>query len=140
MGTPDYIAPEQADDSHRVDIRADIYSLGCTLYHLLTGRAPFSGPNYKTPFHKLMGHARDTVPPVKALRASVPDELSADRRADDGEGPGRPVCHAGGGGRRPWRRLPLPVILFGLLAGRFTAPRSNLRDRHQELHRISPQC
>jgi serine/threonine protein kinase len=76
MGTPDYIAPEQADDSHRVDIRADIYSLGCTLYHLLTGRAPFSGPNYKTPLNKVVGHARDKVPTVKTLRASVPDELS----------------------------------------------------------------
>ena len=76
MGTPDYIAPEQADDSHRVNIRADIYSLGCTFYHLLTGRAPFSGPNYKTPLNKVVGHARDTVPTAKTLRASVPDELS----------------------------------------------------------------
>src|SRR5262249_33340942 len=46
MGTADYISPEQATNAHRVDIRSDLYSLGCTFYFLLTGQAPFPGGTF----------------------------------------------------------------------------------------------
>ena len=61
MGTADYMAPEQTSDSRTVDIRADIYSLGATLYKLLSGRAPFSGPEYQGTFEKMLAH-RQTPP------------------------------------------------------------------------------
>lgn len=67
MGTLDYMAPEQAGDSRNVDIRADIYSLGCTLYCLLTGVPPFYGPAFDTPMSKLVAH-NDTEPPAVSLR------------------------------------------------------------------------
>jgi serine/threonine protein kinase len=68
MGTLDYMAPEQADDSHGVDIRSDIYALGCTLYKLLTGHAPFSGESYNSLAKKLRGHAEDPPPPIREAR------------------------------------------------------------------------
>ncbi|HEV2946308.1 MAG TPA: serine/threonine-protein kinase [Gemmataceae bacterium] len=68
MGTPDYLAPEQAMDSHAVDIRADIYSLGCTFYYLLTGKAPFGQyPLMK----KLMMHQTMLPNPVREFRPEV---------------------------------------------------------------------
>ncbi len=74
IGTADYIAPEQAQDPTLVDIRADIYSLGCVFYYLLTGRPPFAGPSL---MQKLLQHQEEPPPPVQALRPDVPDELNA---------------------------------------------------------------
>ena len=69
VGTPDYMAPEQAKNSKSVDARADLYSLGCTLYYLLTGRVPFTGA---TAIEKILAHQSELPPPVQALRPEVP--------------------------------------------------------------------
>jgi WD40 repeat protein/serine/threonine protein kinase len=75
LGTPDYMAPEQTADSHATDPRADIYSLGCTLYKLLTGRGPFSDPGHGTPVRKLLAHARQPVPSLAGSRPDAPANL-----------------------------------------------------------------
>jgi hypothetical protein len=77
MGTADYMAPEQAADTHSADIRADIYSLGSTLYRLLSGLPPFPPPQYNTVAKKIIGHARDAAMPVRECRPEVPEELAA---------------------------------------------------------------
>jgi len=74
MGTPDYLAPEQALNFHGADIRADIYSLGCTFYYLLTGQPPFPGGNLT---EKLLRHQQEAPPAVERARADVPAALSA---------------------------------------------------------------
>lgn len=74
MGTADYIAPEQILDCSRVDGRADIYSLGCTLFHLLTGHPPHLGIGLR---EKLELHLRGEPRPVEELRPDVPPSLSA---------------------------------------------------------------
>lgn len=74
LRTLDYIAPEQFMDNGRVDIRADIYSLGCTLYRLLSGHAPFEGPNYETNAAKVIGHLENDPRPISDL-VEIPPEL-----------------------------------------------------------------
>jgi uncharacterized protein (TIGR03067 family) len=73
MGTPDYIAPEQAIDAHTADIRADIYSLGCTLYDLLAGHTPFPEG---TVLDKVMAHMERSPRPLAHVRKDVPPELT----------------------------------------------------------------
>jgi WD40 repeat protein len=72
LGTVDYIAPEQADNAHQADVRADIYSLGCTLYHLLAGRPPFPTG---TPVQRVMAHVEKTPQSLAELRHDIPEEL-----------------------------------------------------------------
>jgi serine/threonine protein kinase len=72
MGTPDYVAPEQVEDARQADIRADIYSLGCTLYFLLTAQPPFPKG---TTFQKYMAHIERTPQPIAQIRADLPADL-----------------------------------------------------------------
>ncbi|HKB35886.1 MAG TPA: serine/threonine-protein kinase [Gemmataceae bacterium] len=73
IGTLDYVAPEQLNDAHLVDIRADLYSLGCTLYHLLSGRAPFADC---IPMGKLFKHQWGEPVPIEQLRPDVSPALA----------------------------------------------------------------
>lgn len=77
LGTPDFLAPEQAIDFHGADIRADIYSLGCSLYYLLTGRPPFAGGSLT---QKLLQHQQAEPPALDELRPDVPPALAAAAR------------------------------------------------------------
>lgn len=73
MGTPYYISPEQGLGKKDVDLRTDIYSLGCTLFHLVTGRTPYSGD---TPLAVMLQHVNEPVPdPLKAW-PEFPAELA----------------------------------------------------------------
>ena len=75
LGTVDYMAPEQARDARSVDIRADIYGLGGTLYWLLTGRQPFPGD--RSPLEELLARQHETPAMPRTLRADLPVELEA---------------------------------------------------------------
>jgi serine/threonine protein kinase len=72
LGTPDYMSPEQAHDPRTIDIRADIYSLGCVLYHLLAGQPPFPDTNI---ISQMIRHATEAPKPLKAFNPAVPDGL-----------------------------------------------------------------
>jgi serine/threonine protein kinase/WD40 repeat protein len=76
MGTLNYMAPEQGSNSHSVDIRADIYSLGATLYKLLCGKAPFEDKKFDSPLKKLKAIATSEPQPIAEHREDVPMQLA----------------------------------------------------------------
>jgi serine/threonine-protein kinase len=73
LGTVDYMSPEQARDGNSADIRSDIYSLGCTFYHMLTGAAPFA---QGTMAERILQHFETKAPDVRELNARVPEGLA----------------------------------------------------------------
>jgi serine/threonine-protein kinase len=74
LGTFDYISPEQARDPRNVDVRSDLYSLGCSMFQMLTGRPPFPEG---TVLQKLLQHQEEPAPDVRTFNPAVPAELSA---------------------------------------------------------------
>jgi len=72
LGTPDYLAPEQAKDARSADVRADIYSIGCVLFHCLTGRPPFPETNIMT---QMLMHATEKPVPLASLVSDLPAGL-----------------------------------------------------------------
>lgn len=72
IGTADYLAPEQAIDSHSADHRADVYGLGCTFYYLLTGQPPFAKGSLA---QRVLAHQITSPPDLSEFRNDVPDEI-----------------------------------------------------------------
>src|SRR5262249_21164081 len=123
MGTPDYMAPEQAKDPHSADIRSDIYSLGCTLYALLAGKVPFPGG---TAMDKVIAHPEHQPRPINGFRKDLPaalvkvlDKMMAKDPANRYQTPAEvaaaltPLSHLGrgaGGEGRSHRRLLVALL------------------------------
>jgi serine/threonine protein kinase len=107
LGTADYVSPEQADDSHTVDIRADIYSLGATAYFLLTGRPPFDEGTLtqKVVWHQIRDPKpiRDSRPDLPAEFVAVVEKMMAKGRGDRFQSPAEVVAALA-----PWARTPIP--------------------------------
>jgi serine/threonine-protein kinase len=115
VGTPEFMAPEQACNSGLTDIRSDIYSLGCTFYCLLTGRPPFAGSSL---LEVMVQHLQSTPPPVTLTRPEVPagivavvERMLAKRPEDRYQTPGEVAAAL-----RPWAAAPSPTAVAAVAA------------------------
>lgn len=75
VGTPDYMSPEQINDSQTINSQSDLYSLGCTLYRLLVGHAPYGGSKYRSNFEKLAAHVSESPIRIPNAKSQYPAEL-----------------------------------------------------------------
>jgi hypothetical protein len=117
MGTPEYMAPEQADVSQSVNTQADIYALGCTLFFLLTGRAPFGKRPERSTVEIILAHRNDPLPDVGESRPEVPAELSRILERMTAKAPldrfATPGDVADALGKLPWGRPPTGPAMAG---------------------------
>lgn len=133
IGTPDFIAPEQIVDSFKVDARADVYSLGCTLYFALSGAVPFAGGTVR---EKLEAHQDGRVTPLRERQPELPDEIyelvdnmiARDRNqrlatAADVEKAVRPLA----------RRFPVQFDLESVLEARGDVARQRIKELIQKI-------
>jgi serine/threonine protein kinase len=77
VGSPQYCAPEQVGDCHNVDVRADLYGLGCTIFKLLTGGPPPAACEYPQVSNKIAAQVPRPAPPIREVRKDVPRRLAA---------------------------------------------------------------
>jgi serine/threonine protein kinase len=128
VGTADYLAPEQARNAYGVEIRGDIYSLGCTLYYLLAGQAPFPEG---TLMQKILHHQQSEPAPISDFRSDVPNDLlvvlkrmMAKNPADRYQTPAAVALAL-----QPFTRIrATPPLLASTLAAPRGAPRASKRD------------
>jgi serine/threonine-protein kinase len=142
LGTPQYMAPEQATGERVIDQRADVYALGAVTYEMLTGEPPFTGPTTQSVIAKLL---TEEAPPITAHRRSVPEhvesailtaleKLPADRfpgaadfaAALAGDRPGSTGTRRVGrkrtaAGPIPWRALALAAVALAVASAVFAA-------------------
>lgn len=109
VGTPAFVSPEQARNVHDVDIRSDLYSLGCTLYFALTGRAPFAGESV---FELLAHHLESEPEPIEHRRREIPPALASIVR--------RLMA------KKPDKRFQTPAELIAEMGFFFSTDRSNM--------------
>ena len=77
VGSPEYCAPEQIDDCHNVNVRADLYGLGCTIFKLLTGGPPLAACEHSQASNKIAAQVPRSAPPIRQVRKDVPRRLAA---------------------------------------------------------------
>ena len=135
LGTADYLSPEQGRNSHDVDIRADIYSLGATFYFLLAGKAPFAEGTLN---QKLIWHQMKAPTPVQQLRPDVPAAMAAvvsRMMAKDAaaryQTPGDVVAALA-----PWTQTALPPPCWPDAAVSAQRPRRPIGAKHREIGRF----